>query len=119
MTLQAMYKEITTPVPMTSDSGKLRLGLITSPAVKVTLFQASAENNEPTWATASIVRVLTKTSGPPAPTEIECSDPTPRQKLPPTFAAKAEPLRPLKTPTITRPNHPATVAQVNTCSISA
>ena len=47
------------PVPRASDSGRLRLGLITSPAVKVTLFQASAENKDPTWATAKMVSVLT------------------------------------------------------------
>ena len=55
---------MTTPVPSASESGKLRLGFFTSPAVKVTLFQASAEKSEPTCATASTVKVLTKT--PPA-----------------------------------------------------
>ncbi len=37
------------PVPMASESGKSRLGFLTSLAVKVTLFQASAENSDPTW----------------------------------------------------------------------
>jgi hypothetical protein len=59
---------MTTPVPNASESGKLRLGFFTSPAVKVTLFQASAENSEPTCATARIVRVPTITIGPPTPT---------------------------------------------------
>ena len=50
-------------MPSASDSGRLRLGFFTSPAVKVTLFQASAENSEPTCATASIVSVPTMTTG--------------------------------------------------------
>src|SRR6202049_4101359 len=56
------------PVPSASDSGRLRLGFFTSPAVNVTLFQASAENSEPTCATARIVSVPTITIGPPTPT---------------------------------------------------
>ncbi len=42
---------MTTPVPSASDSGMLRRGFFTSPAVKVMLFQASAENSEPVCAT--------------------------------------------------------------------
>ena len=34
-------------VPSASDSGMLRRGSLTSPAVKVMLFQASAENSDP------------------------------------------------------------------------
>src|ERR1051325_10864490 len=37
-------------VPSRSDRGTLRAGSRTSPAVKVTLFQASAANKEPIWA---------------------------------------------------------------------
>ena len=48
---------MTTPVPSASDSGRLRLGFFTSPAVNVTLFQASAEKSDPTCATARMVRV--------------------------------------------------------------
>ena len=39
------------PTPSASESGRLRLGLRTSPAVNVTLFHASAENSDPTMAT--------------------------------------------------------------------
>ena len=38
---------MTMTVPSASDSGMLRRGSFTSPAVKVMLFQASAENSEP------------------------------------------------------------------------
>src|SRR6266850_309207 len=42
---------MTMNVPRARESGMLRLGSFTSPAVKVMLFQASAENSDPTWAT--------------------------------------------------------------------
>src|ERR1700733_4656928 len=38
-------------VPRASDSGTFLRGFLTSPAVNVMLFQPSAENSEPTWAT--------------------------------------------------------------------
>src|SRR5204862_8074009 len=38
---------ITIEVPSASDSGMLRFGFFTSPAVKVMLFHASAENSDP------------------------------------------------------------------------
>ncbi len=38
---------MTKPVPSTSESGMLRFGFFTSPAVKVMLFHASAEKSEP------------------------------------------------------------------------
>src|SRR5438132_1605869 len=41
---------MTSPAPRTRLSGRLRRGFLTSPAVKVTLFQASAANSEPTIA---------------------------------------------------------------------
>src|ERR1017187_8405116 len=47
----------TAAVPTKSDKGRLRLGLITSPPVKVTLFHASDENNGPTNATETNVSV--------------------------------------------------------------
>src|SRR2546427_11586934 len=72
MMLQATYSKITTPVPSARESGRLRLGFFTSPAVNVTLFQASAEKSEPTWATARVVRGPTKEIGPPAPTCTGC-----------------------------------------------
>ena len=42
---------MTMPVPSASDSGSVRRGFFTSPAVNVMLFQASDENSEPVWAT--------------------------------------------------------------------
>src|SRR6185295_16031600 len=52
-------------VPAASESGMLRFGSFTSPAVNVMLFQASAENSEPTWATQKA------TSSPSAPAPAE------------------------------------------------
>ena len=46
---------MTSPVPIASDNGRLRRGFLTSPAVKVTLFQASAEKSEPTCATHTAI----------------------------------------------------------------
>src|SRR5438477_7288262 len=42
---------MTRPVPKASERGMFRRGSFTSPAVKVMLFHASAENKEPTCAT--------------------------------------------------------------------
>ena len=42
---------MTRPVPKASESGMLRFGSLTSPAVNVMLFQASAENSELVCAT--------------------------------------------------------------------
>ena len=47
----------TAVVPTKSARGRLRLGLITSLPVKVTLFQASEENSGPTSATETSVKV--------------------------------------------------------------
>src|ERR1035438_3467190 len=52
----------------------LRLGFFTSPAVKVMLFQASAENSDPTCTTARITNRFTSTVGPPTPTCTGCSE---------------------------------------------
>src|SRR5580658_3467675 len=57
-----------------SESGRLRLGFFTSPAVNVTLFHASAENSEPTCTTARITSRLTHAVGPPTPTCTACSE---------------------------------------------
>src|SRR5207253_9137688 len=46
---------MTRTVPAASESGILRRGSFTSPAVKVILFQASAENKEPTCATQKAI----------------------------------------------------------------
>ena len=47
----------TVVVPTKRETGRLRLGFITSPPVKVTLFQASDENRGPTIATDTTVTV--------------------------------------------------------------
>ena len=54
------------PLPAPATSGRLRRGLRTSPAVKVTLFQASEENSEPTIATPTS-RTLVETPAGVAP----------------------------------------------------
>ena len=46
-----MYRAITMVVPRANDKGRLRRGFLTSPAVKVMLFQASAANSDPTCDT--------------------------------------------------------------------
>src|SRR2546426_9510665 len=48
---------MTSPVPKASERGTLRRGSFTSPAVKVMLFQASAEKSEPTWATQMAINI--------------------------------------------------------------
>ena len=63
-------------MPSASESGTSRRGFFTSPAVKVMLFQASAENSEPTCATpigdeqTPKRRQLTETEGSHAAQEI-------------------------------------------------
>src|SRR6516164_4938515 len=44
---------MTMMVPKTMESATSRFGFLTSAAVKPMLFHASAENSDPTWATAS------------------------------------------------------------------
>src|SRR5215510_7437024 len=106
MKLAAIYKAITTPVPKASDNGKLRFGFFTSPAVKVTLFQASAENNDPTWATARIVRM--PTNGPARVPLAECAAESLQKSV--KLAAIACGLRPTRIPTSTRPASAETLA---------
>ena len=82
-----------------SESGMFFLGFFTSPAVKVTLFQASAEKSEPTCTTAKITSRFTSTVGPPTPTCTGCSELQPafRQNSlqpAPKFAEIAAALRP-------------------------
>src|SRR5471032_2543411 len=89
-------------VPSASDSGTLRAGLRTSPAVKVMLFQASAANSEPICAVQSPIRMPKPDSGeiPAAggntPTGVQAL-----AKLPCTTAA-FQPSRPPITMTPTR-----------------
>src|ERR1700721_1990308 len=66
------YTVTTKPVPRMSESGMLRFGFFTSPAVKVMLFQASAEKSDPTCTTARTMRRLTIAVGPPTPTWTGC-----------------------------------------------
>ncbi len=66
---------MTMPVPSASESGTLRRGFFTSPAVKVMLFQASAENSEPTWATPKAI------SRPKAPAAAETVGKQAAQKI--------------------------------------
>ena len=54
---------MTMAVPSASESGTSRRGFFTSPAVKVMLFQASAEKSEPTWATPKATK---RPKAPPA-----------------------------------------------------
>src|SRR5215203_1338674 len=95
---------MTREVPAASESGMLRFGFLTSPAVKVMLFQASAENSEPTWATQKAM------NRPKAPIEAATAGAevipgsivtTSRgvQKRSPKLAAIAPALRPIATPT--------------------
>src|SRR5580698_2160550 len=68
------------PVPSASDSGKLRLGLRTSAAVKVTLFHASAEKSAPTMATPISVSVPILQIEPSGGYGCIVLSPAPRQK---------------------------------------
>src|SRR5215471_15040282 len=93
---------------MARERGRLRLGFLTSPAVKVTLFQASAENRDPTWATAKMVRI--PTNGPAAVPLAEWGELN-RQKSW-KFAATACALRPTKIPAATNAASAETLAMV-------
>src|ERR1051326_7128023 len=53
---------MTSVVPAARERGILRLGSLTSPAVKVMLFQASEEKSEPTWETQ---KAMNKPKAPP------------------------------------------------------
>src|SRR5882757_5471505 len=103
--LQAMYNAETMATPRASDSGRLRLGLRTSPAVNVTLFQASEENSDPTIAT------------PTSRTDSKFH-PTLRQKSEKLLATAAG-LRPTRKPAPTNPSSAPIFANVNTfCTIA-
>src|SRR5437868_13335298 len=78
-TLASKYKLITRIVPNASDSGTLRRGLTTSPAVKVILFHASAEKSEFVCAT----QIATNSPNPVAavrPFPTSCNPPRKLQK---------------------------------------
>src|SRR2546430_15910623 len=92
---------MTSAVPPNSESGMVRLGSRTSPAVKVILFQASEENSDPTWAAQM---ATSRPKAPPAAVTGEMNDKsglisvTPRgvQKSP-KLALNASALPPMKT----------------------
>ncbi len=77
--------------------------------MNVTLFQASAENSDPTCAIASAVSVETST---PPPTSCKVPRPELFQKFAPKFAANACAFRPRKTPNRTKPSSAETFAVV-------
>ncbi len=64
-------------VPKAMESATSRFGFFTSPAVNPILFQASAENNEPTCATANA------SSNPNQPFEAVTVGSSPRRKFAP------------------------------------
>src|ERR1035437_2386777 len=98
--LEAMYRAETMATPRASERGKLRLGLRTSPAVKVTLFQESEEKREPTMAT------------PTSRTE-STFHPALRQKSVKLLATAAL-LRPTRKPAPINPSNAPILAKVNT-----
>ena len=79
----------TAVVPMKSARGRLRLGLITSLPVKVTLFQASEENSGPTSATETNVKVARSQC---APCQNPCAEEAGQDGQKPT-KCRAPPLR--------------------------
>src|SRR5215471_17311560 len=100
-----MYSALTIATPSARESGRFRLGLRTSPAVKVTLFQASEENSDPTIAT-------------PTSRTVSRLHELLRQKAS-KFEATAAGLRPTRKPAAISPRIAATFATVNTfCTIA-
>ena len=91
--------------PNASEIGRLRRGLRTSPAVNVTLFQASAENRDPTMAT-------------PTRRTTWMLQPAPSQKWP-KLRARASGLRPSRNPIATKPSSAAVLAMVKTFCTTA
>src|SRR5277367_5922206 len=108
---------------MANDNGRFLFGFLISPAVNVTLFQASELNSDPTCTTASIVNSPTYAVGPPTPTCTACMvcHPAPAQKLcqpAPKFAATATEFF-ASTPTNTTAARASTFADVNTFCTAA
>src|SRR4051812_45998324 len=85
-------------VPNASDRGILRRGFLTSPAVKVMLFHASAENSDPVCETHNATKmpyaVSTDTPG------LMGSKPRGCQRSP-KLALTADAFRPISTPAMT------------------
>src|SRR5262249_24505472 len=97
-------------VPSAKERGTFRCGFLTSPAVNVMLFQASAEKSEPTWATQRATNKPNAVSGPrpaatggyPAGVHME------------KFAASLGELRPAINPTAMTPDNAAIFEVVKT-----
>src|SRR6266576_5557431 len=109
---------MTSPVPRASDSGMLRRGSRTSPAVNVILFQASAENSDPTCATHTAINIP---SAPPVADTVEMNDRSelmggtvPGDQKFVKFALSASALRPTKMPNAIRAASDNVFAEVNT-----
>src|SRR4029434_6235607 len=109
---------MTSPVPKASDNGRLRRGFLTSPAVNVMLFQASAEKSEPTCATQTAIN---SPSAPPvADTDATndrsdlIGDTTPSVQKFVKLALSASPLRPINRPRAISARRDSVFAEVNT-----
>jgi hypothetical protein len=106
-----MYRPMTTQVPSASDSGMLRRGSLTSPAVNVMLFHASAENSEPVCETHTATN---------RPKVVSAESPGTMSTVPrvvhrwPKFAATASWFQPSSTPTRISPSSAPVFAVVKT-----
>ena len=98
-------------MPNASDKGMFRLGSLTSPAVNVMLFQASAENSEPVWAT-QIPTNKPKADAAVNPLPRSSSEPRTPQRLP-KFACTTPEFQPTRIPSTIKPNNAASLAVVN------
>ena len=113
-------------VPKAIESATSRFGFFTSAAVKPMLFQASAENNEPTWATPyatnnpnaplAAVIVGTKVFRKLAPGSIVCALRIVQKWL--KFSVIAPAFLPTKMPRKITPTSESVFALVNTFWIS-
>ena len=98
-------------MPMAMARGKFLLGSRTSPAIKVTSCQASAENSDPDCATHSAtIRPNTL----PAATPKDASNAPSAKKFGPKFAWIASRFAPIKIPAMINPARAATFAEVKT-----
>ena len=93
------------PVPMASARGRFRVGFCTSAAAKVTLFQASLENSEPTMAAPR--------------TGITASDQSPVPQKSEKLAAAMSGCRKSVSPNSTSAASAPTLATLNTVWIAA
>src|SRR5581483_9227208 len=117
-TFASRYKPITSPVPNKSESGIFRRGSRTSPAVNVMLFQASAENSEPTCPTQIAITI------PSAPAVAETAPTNGKSDVIGEIAVgvqkfaklawSASALCPKKMPSTTNANSDSVFADVNT-----